>query len=273
MGQYLKFILVLLVIYGIALAGFLFFRHDFIYFFVEERVPPADMPRTEVKFLPEAFEEPRLEVWVTEPLPGKPVILYFMGNAGALSVHEPRLRELANRGFGVAAMAYRGGGGQPGVPTEAGLYRDAERLYDGLDGLFGREIAASDRVIYGYGLGSGLAIRLASEVDEMALVLEAPFASMCELLRQRVVILPTCSLMWDERYDNLQYIGDIDTTVLFLHGAQDSTIPLTAGRVLFDAARQPKFSKIYREGGHIDLGRFGASNDIAEFLDTLRGER
>ncbi len=273
MGQFIRFFLVLGVIYGLFAATFILFYKDFIYIFVDDGVPPADMPRTEVKYLPEAFEAPRLKVWVTQPLPGKPVILYFMGNSGALSVHEPRLRALAERGFGIAAMAYRGGGGQPGEPSEAGLYRDAKRVYDQLDDLLGREIPASDRAIYGYSLGTGLAVRLAAEEDEMALVLEAPFSSMCDIVQKHVVILPACRMMPSERYESDLLIDKVDTTVLFLHGAEDDTVPLAMGRDLFLKAKEPKFTKIYRRGDHLDLGRYGASDDIAQFLDTLRGAR
>ncbi|MEO0913436.1 MAG: alpha/beta hydrolase [Pseudomonadota bacterium] len=271
MGQYLKFFAVLAVIYAIFAGAFAVFRHEFIYLFVDVGAPPADMPRTEVKYIPQTFDAPRLEVWITEPLPGKPVILYFMGGSGALSVHEPRLREFASRGFGLAAMAYRGGGGQAGRPTEAGLNQDAARLYAALDTLFGREIPPSDRVIYGYALGSALAVRLAADEDEMALVLEAPFGSMCEMMQKVVVILPACRLMWDERYNSKELIDQVDTTVLFLHGGKDTIIPLEMGAALYNAAVEPKFTKIYRQGGHIDLARFGATEDISQFINTLRG--
>lgn len=271
MGQYVKFFLVLGVIYMMFAGAFTAFRHQFLYFFVEVGAPPADMPRTQVKYIPETFEDPRLEVWITEPLPRKPVILYFMGSSGALSVHEPRLREFASRGFGIAAMAYRGGGGQPGTPSEAALTQDAARLYAELDTLFGREIPASDRAIYGYALGSALAVNLAAKEDEMALILESPFGSMCEMMQKLVVILPACKLMWDERYDSQALIDQVDTTVLFLHGAKDTIVPLDMGAALYEAAVEPKFNKIYRQGGHIDLARFGATEDIAQFLNTLRG--
>lgn len=272
MGQLIKFLVTLVVVYVLISGSFLIFRKQLIYLFEETGAPPADMPRTDMHFLPQTPEDPALQVWVTRPLPGKPVILYFMGGTGSLSVHEPRLRIFAEAGFGVAAMAYRGGGGQAGRPSEVALGRDAARLYDSLDTLFGQEILPDDRVIYGFGLGSGLAVRLAADTDEMALILEAPFSSMCELAERRFPFLPACRVMWDERYDNAGLIGRVDTTLFFLHGAEDGAIPLDVGRALFVAAPEPKFYRIYARGGHEDLPRFGALTDAIRFINTLRGE-
>lgn len=271
MGQIFKFFLVIALVYLVFVGAFLGFRKEFIYPFLEVGAAPADMPRTRVAFIGETFEDPRLEVWVTEPEAGQPVILYFMGNAGVLSVHEPRLRELAKAGFGIAAMAYRGGGSQGGTPSEIGLKRDAARLYAALDDLMGAEVPGDDRVIYGYGLGSALAVDLAAREDEMALVLEAPFASMCSMLERSFVAIPACRIMWDETYDSAALIGKVDTTVLFLHGARDPSVPISEGRALFRAAKAPKFNKVYPRGTHIDLARFGAAQDVIGFLRILRG--
>ena len=257
--------------YAIFLAGFLLLKQQLIYPFVETIAAPADMPRTRVKYLPGSVDDPQLEVWVTEPLPGRPVVIYFMGFTGALSVHEPRLRALGEAGFGVAAMAYRGGGGQPGVPGQMALLSDARRLVSQLDTLFDAPVPPEDRIFYGYSRGSGLAIPIAAENEELALVLEAPFDSMCALLERRFVILPACFLMWDDTYESVGRIRDVDSVVYFLHGSEDLQVPLEAGRALFLATPDPKFVRIYARGTHEDLARFEADKHTVRFINTLRG--
>lgn len=266
-------IFVVLTSYLLIAGAAILFRRDLIYLFDPTPADLTDIPRSSIKLLPAEGNNPQLSVWVTEPEPGKPVILYFMGNTGSLSVHEPRLRAMAEAGFGIAAMAYRGGGGQAGEPSEVNLTRDAMRVHAALPDLFRREIPAKDLVIYGYALGTGLAVRLASEVDEMMLVLEAPFSRMCELAEYTFWVLPACAVMWDETWDNVSRIGKVDTTTLFLHGHEDTTIPIYLGERLFRATPAPKFSQGYARAGHEDLPRFGSLDFVIGRINTLRGER
>lgn len=273
MRSFLAVLFMLVVTYSLAAGAAVVFRRNLLYVFDSTPADLSSIPRTSVKLLPPGGSDPQLIVWVTEPEPGKPIILYFMGNAGSLSVHEPRLRAMAEMGFGIAAMAYRGGGAQVGKPSEAALNHDADRVYAALGDLFRREVPGRDLVIYGYALGTGLAVRLASEVDEMAVVLEAPFSRMCDVVWDIVPIFPVCTFMWDERYDSVDLIDKVDSTILFVHGYKDQIIRPELGERLFNKAREPKFTKIYARGGHTDLGRYGANEYVARFLDTLRGRR
>lgn len=272
MKVYASFALVLVIAYAIFVVAFVLFQRDILYPFPEAAAPPADLPRTEVRSIPAQGDDPALEVWVTQPLPGKPVIVYFMGFAGTLSVHEPRLRALGEAGYGVAAMAYRGGGGQPGTPGEAGFLRDANRVWTELDTLIGQPVDEGDRIIYGFSLGSGIAVALAAEVEEMALILEAPFDRMCSTFEKYLPILPACLVMREDRYDSVDRIGAVDTVIYFLHGAEDSVVPLELGRALFLAAPEPKFARIYSRATHEDLPRFDAEINTIRFIDTLRGD-
>ncbi|MHA3915479.1 alpha/beta hydrolase [Halovulum sp. GXIMD14793] len=269
----LGLIFVVLLCYSLLGGAALLFRRDLIYFFDPTPAQIGDIPRSTLKLLPSDGEDPQLSVWVTEPEAGKPVILYFMGNTGSLSLHEPRLRAMAEAGFGIAAMAYRGGGGQAGTPSEAALIRDAERTYAALPDLFAEEIPETDLVIYGYGLGSGLAIYMATQVEEMMLVLEAPFSRMCEVIETDFWVLPACAAMWDETWDNLARIDAVDTNTLFVHGYKDQTVPLRLGEKLFLATPDPKFSKGYAQAGHEDLPRHGALEFVIKRINVLRGAR
>ena len=48
-----------------------------------------------------------LTVWLALPQEGRPVILYFTGNAGSLPADAPLFEEFTERGFGIAALNYR----------------------------------------------------------------------------------------------------------------------------------------------------------------------
>ncbi|MEM8872458.1 MAG: hypothetical protein AAF848_00150 [Pseudomonadota bacterium] len=267
-------LLVVVILSGAVLAGAMFFaRVDLIYVFDTAQAAPADMPRTQVLRIPEFNGDPALTVWVTQPEPGEPVVIYFMGEGGSLSVDETRLRRFANAGFGIAAMAYRGGGGQPGRPSEEALYRDALRVYAGLDRLFGRRIRDTDRVIYGFSLGTGIAARLAVEQEELALILEAPYTNYCAVKTGVLRYAPGCLVFEGHMFDTENRIDQVGAPVLILHGNIDERYPVEQAEQVFNVASEPKFLEIYNGGSHENLARFGAGDDAISFVRVLRGAR
>ena len=271
-GAAVKFVLVVCLTLAVFAGAVYAFRGLLIYPFGDLEQPPGEMPRTEVRTIPAFGDDPALTVWLAEPEPGEAYVIYFMGHSGSLSVHEPRMRALADAGFGIAAMAYRGGAGQAGTPSEATLMQDARRLYAGLDALAGREVRDTERVIYGFSFGALIATKLAAEQEELALVLEAPGQRLCEMDFNGYALLPFCGLFTGHDFDIRDDIARVETPVLLLMGDSDQ-VAGSAGTALFAAAPEPKFRKTYRGGDHADLGRFGAAKDAIAFIRTLRGQR
>src|SRR5260370_30585665 len=72
------------------------------------------------------------------PREERPVIVYFHGNGGNIGGRGYRLERFAREGYGVLMAEYRGYGGNPGAPTETGLFDDARA---GLDFLQHQGIA------------------------------------------------------------------------------------------------------------------------------------
>jgi len=273
MSVALRLLAVLVVCVAVVLGAMYYARIGLIFVFDPSEARPDDLPRTTIRQLPAYGADPALTVWVTEPREDQPVVIYFMGRTGSLALETLRLRGLADAGFGIAAMAYRGGGGQAGAPGAEALYRDALRVYAGLDGLFGRGIPAVDRVIYGHSLGAGLATRLAAEQEELAVILEAPITGLCAAKSGLLAVVPGCWLYSGQDFDTLDGIGRIGAPLLILHGSQDRTVPVRLAERLFEAAETPKYIEIYEDGGHENLASLGAAADAAGFIRTLRGVR
>lgn len=261
-----------LVVWALACAALLIFSRDLIYPFREgiDAAQVVGVPRAEVKIV-RAADGADIIVWAAPPTGTAPVILYFMGNAGALPSNGPRLAEFALQGFGIVAMNYRGAGGAPGSPSQAALTADAVAVYDQLDGLWGREITADRIVIYGTSLGSALATQLAARREAAALVLETPFTSICEVAEHRFTVIPACLLMRRDRWETVKVIDKVVAPVLILHGDQDRIVPIELGRQLLAAARKPKRMIDYPGGRHNDLRLHGAGIDTIGFLRETLG--
>jgi len=212
-----------------------------------------------------------LTVWLKPPPEGGAVVLYFMGNGGVLPSHVPLLAELARRGFGIAALNYRGAGGAPGEPSQQALTADALALHGGLDGLLGAEVPEGKRVIWGTSLGAAVAVQLAARRKAGALVLESPFNRLCEAAEIHYPIFPVCLILPYERWESAAAIAGVAMPVLVLHGKADGMVPFALGRSLFDAAPGPKRLVAYPGRGHNDLDPAATARDAAAFLAEALG--
>jgi fermentation-respiration switch protein FrsA (DUF1100 family) len=206
-----------------------------------------------------------LKAWYAEPKQGRRTIVYFHGNAGTLADRDERVLPYLQRGYGILLVGYRGYGGNPGEPTEDGLYADGRAH---LDWLARQGVAEDATVLYGESLGAAVAIQMASERKAAALVLEAPFASVLLSARARY---PLFAFDWviKDKFANIDKIGQVHMPLFVIHGALDRVTAQRFGRMVYDRAQQPKFAVWLPDAGHNDLTQFGMVDVVAQFLDGL----
>jgi fermentation-respiration switch protein FrsA (DUF1100 family) len=176
-------------------------------------------------------------------------VLVFNGNAGDRSFRSPLATVLSRAGLSVMLFDYRGYGGNPGSPSEAGLIADARAARAC---LLERHGVRPDRVVYfGESLGSAVAIALAAEQPPAALVLRSPFPSMASLGRRHYPFLPV-GLLLKDRYASRRRIARVSCPVLVLAGERDAIVPLSESRALYDAAPEPKRLVVIPGADHND---------------------
>jgi uncharacterized protein len=262
----------LLIVAAIGYAGGLaamFFLQRAILFPIpsSERIAPsaAGFPQVEEHILTTADGE-KIIVWHAPAKPGRPVILYFHGNGDYLAGFFGRFRDMIADGTGIVVPAFRGYSGSTGSPSEQGLFRDAEAAY-----AFARARYAADRiVVWGFSLGSGVAVALAAGNPVAKLILEAPYSSIADVAASAFPIFPVRWLLKDPFRSDLRIAG-VKVPLLVLHGARDPTIPIVFGERLFALANEPKQFVRFPDGGHNDLDYFGASAVARRFIDAAGG--
>lgn len=203
--------------------------------------------------------------WAPAMRPDGRVIVYFHGNAGHLGGRAQRIRPYLEAGYGVLLVGYRGYGGNPGIPSETGFYTDARA---NLDFLSAHRVRPAQVVLFGESLGSAVAIQMATERNALALVLEAPLASVLRSARVRYPLFAFDFLVKD-KFDSLSKIAKVRIPVLVVHGKRDRITRAQFGRMLFEAANEPKFAHFLPEAGHGDLIEHGLAGKVMEFLDRL----
>ena len=252
----------LLCVYAGVLAMLYFTQRSLMYFPETIHTTPAaaGLPQAEEVKLTTSDGE-HIIAWHVPPRDGKPVILYFHGNGGALRYRVERFTRLITDGIGVVAVEYRGYGGSSGSPSERGLIADAEAGY----AFAAARYPDQQIVLWGESLGTGVAVALAAEKPVGRVILEAPFTSAAAVGAKHYWYMPVRLLMTDQFHSDAR-IGKVTAPLLILHGVKDQTVPYAMGEQLFALANKPKHIVRFLDGAHEDLDKNGALVAVGRFL-------
>ncbi len=198
---------------------------------------------------------------------GRPVVLYFSGNAGHRAWRVPEFEVFAQLGCDVFVFDYRGYGDNPGSPSEARLAADATAAWTYATQT--RRIAPARLILCGESLGGGVAVRLAAEqcaagTPPGGLVLRATFSSLPDAAAYHYPWLPVRWLLVD-RYPSVARMPQVTCPLLHIHGRRDTIIPIELGRRLFEAAPPRSASGIPKR--FVELPR-ADHNDILAVAET-----
>ena len=161
---------------------------------------------------------------------------FFPWDAEYAGRHGPGiLGDLAQAGFGVLAIDYRGYGGSSGRPSEEGLRADARAAFD-----FARAAAPQASIaLFGESLGTGVAVNLARERPLAGVLLNSPFASIADHFAVHLPRLPY-RLLLTQRFDSEGQIAGVGAPVMILAGTADDVTVIGEARRLFARAHEPK---------------------------------
>ena len=210
-------------------------------------------------------DEEKLYAWHRAPkVAGAPVIVYFDGNRGNISIWNRRWRRIAAAGAGFIAVSYRGYGGSTQQPSEQGLHEDAHFAWQWALQYY----PESQLAIHGFSLGTGVAAKLGSIVKTSPVILEAPYTSTVGRAREMMPVLPVSWLMRDT-FRNRDWVGNIEAPLLIAHGDRDRIVPIRHGKKLYRLARQPKKFVKFKGSNHLTMPSNGLYPVIWDFLDYV----
>lgn len=252
----------------IVIAGY-FGQRRLLYFPDPQRTPPARAGLRDVRELTIATPDGQtLIAWYGKAKPGKPTLLFFHGNGGALEHRGLLMRKYLDHGYGMMMLAYRGFGGSTGSPTEKDNVADAGLAYDR---LVAEGVPPADIILYGESLGSGVAIQVAGVKKAAGLILDSPFTSVADRAAEIYPFLPVRLLLAD-RYDSSRHIRMVHIPLLVIHGEADQVVPVRMGRALFALANEPKAIATFPGGGHNDHDLYGSFDAVARWIVKLRSQ-
>lgn len=203
-----------------------------------------------------------VHVWYRKAKEGFPTVVHFHGNAGNLSHRAYFFTLLGDAGFGVLGLDYRGFGKSTGRPYEEGLYLDARATLHYAMGEL--NVPAKELILYGESLGTGVAMKMATECECALLALQSPYTSIENVAQETYPWLPVRMLIQD-RYNSIGIAKAVKEPVLVMHGDTDTLIGVEHAKELFTKLSEPKQSVYFPNKGHNDLDGAGMVKHLVDF--------
>jgi pimeloyl-ACP methyl ester carboxylesterase len=166
------------------------------------------------------------QVLVTvRPHNGPNALIYFGGNAEDVSWSLPEFSR-AFPDHALYLLHYRSYGGSSGTPSEESIQRDAIALFD---------LAHAEHpqvAVVGRSLGSGVAVRLASQRPATRLILITPYDSFQEIAASHFPHMPVKWILRD-KFESWRYAPRIAVPTLLLGAENDEIIPRASTERLY----------------------------------------
>ena len=149
----------------------------------------------------------------------KGLIFYLHGNAGSIATWGEVAQTYTALNYDVFILDYPGFGKSDGsIQNQEMLFNAIQTAYDELK----KSYAENKIIVLGYSIGTGLAAKVASTNQPTLLILQAPYSSLTDMMRNRFPFVPTFLLKY--KLETNVYLKACKMPVVIFHGNQDEVI-------------------------------------------------
>lgn len=160
---------------------------------------------------------------------GTKLIVFFHGNGEVMGSMQDVAAAMLREGFSVLMAEYPGYGYAADFnATEDNIYDDASALLKHVHQAHGHSEA--DTILWGFSLGTGVAVEMAKLKLGTRLILMAPFTSTPDAAQHHLFFAARWLIVDD--FDSKAKARSIGYPTLIVHGEADSVIPFRMGKEL-----------------------------------------
>lgn len=198
-------------------------------------------------------------------------VYYFHGNGAPMNHFYTEMRYIADLGYNVMSYDFPWYGKSEGESTQQEIYNFSHDFYTYMQSE--KWFTDSDVIVWGYSVGSAIAIDFVWDRQFDSLVLFAPFASLYDMSRkvfgialQRLFFLPNTFVSVDT-------ISSIRIPTLVIHGNVDIVVPFEQGKRVFQksGATKKAFLEIDNFGHSLITERYG--DVLAPYIQQFLAEK
>lgn len=194
---------------------------------------------------------------------GKKLVVFFHGNGEVMGSMQDLAAAMQREGFSVLLAEYPGYGYAAEYSvSEENIYADCTALVQSVQLKYGH--LPTDTILWGFSLGTGVAVELAARKQGERLILMAPFTSTDEAAEHHFFTAARWLII--DHFDNKSKAPGISYPTLIVHGERDRVLPFKMGQQL--AGLFPKAALIsVANADHNDLF---AQLSPADWQDIVR---
>jgi uncharacterized protein len=205
----------------------------------------------------------RLSGWYFKRAEARGTILVCHGNVENISTHVKLDLWLVEAGYNLFIFDYRGYGRSEGYPDVKGVHLDAEAALETL--VTRLPHPGNNRIIvFGKSLGGAIATHMVAtspyKCRVKALILDSVFSDYRMIAREKIAdsiigwpFQYPLSFLVNDDYSPVKMIKDIaPIPLLIVYGTDDKIVPGHHGRLLYDAASEPKELWVSSVPGHVN---------------------
>ena len=162
--------------------------------------------------------------------------IFFHGNAEDINLANEMLSHIRSTlSINIIAPEFAGYGIYSGYPTEGQLFNDAVNVFDYM--VDSMNISPNNIIIFGRSLGTSIATHLASRRTCTSLILISPFLSIRHMIKD--ILGRFISFAIRDRFKSGDYIQEVKSPILIIHGQIDSIIKYYHATELYNRTTAP----------------------------------
>lgn len=233
------------------------------------------------KFIPQRFvtkDGARLYAWYFPPKENRPVVLFFHGQAESILSHQDVAKYCLKHDLGLFMLSYRGHYKSWGLPSEKGVYLDAQTALERIEELGTKR---ENVIVWGHSLGTTVAMETAKNNDVKALILQSPIKDIksaaidiskfyfkrLRLYTLRAIsqhLIKACPFI--QKFDNVSKISKVKCPILIMHSKSDRIAPYYNSMALANENEKAELF-LSRKGNHWLTD--WCLNRVTEFIEKI----
>lgn len=171
-----------------------------------------------------------------------PAVIYFGGNGEDIYAGAKRM-QAAFVDRAAYYVNYPGYGGSTGSPSETTITQSARDVYEYVSA---RHPAVA---VVGRSLGTGVAVKLASDYGVSHLVLISPYDSIANVASEHYPFFPADLIK--DKFESISLASHISAKTLIIMARDDHIIPISHSQRLLEALKKTQpISKVYEQADH-----------------------
>ena len=269
----IKYFIIILCLIYLALSLLFYIKPNYFLYHPTLTHPSLESAQKQIPLLSEVsyktLDQRVIYGWYLPAQSKKKTIVFLHGNSYNIGAFISRVEPFYLAGYGILMPEYTGFGGLSGTPNQTQLEQDvAGALYF----LHQQGIQNQDIILYGYSLGTYLAVYAATDLQHnqpfYAVILESPFTGLADTAHWTAYSLFPVHFLLKDHYDSLKKIAQINTRLFIGHGTKDQTVPYFMGEKMFQSANEPKTFFSVEGGTHQNLPENGFLKQVLKWLEN-----